>query len=315
MPGLFSTGPVVCAGTPAFQLNEVTSPSFSAGTEIYTKRSAGQPDPSFNGLVAIKPKYTFNTEEIGKLLGSVPAFGCFLFGTEPGANVATVTYIHTAFQQGCTRKTGSTHFPIQFNNGMIFVESIRAAQDQIASASVMLSPYMYGTSVPVEFPSNVALPAASSLLVEQQYTMGPVRINGTLYNSDAQSWEYTAGAEIYQRGGGGSIFPTKTGIRQREPSFMVSMDDIELARSITISGTPQSASATEFYLRKKTKHAGNVPDATAEHIKLALSASQGMIMVEDISGDDFSQIKLKIAPVTGVAAAVVATVGVAIPAS
>lgn len=303
---LYTIGSLISTGSPSFQLDGVSSPSLDMGITMVMTRGAGQPDPSHVSNISIRPVHAFTTTELATLLTNVPAFGCFFFGT--GGEATTLRAIYTQYQQGCTRVSGTNHFPVDFNQGMMVVRGISVAQDGTATAQVSIITNFDGTNVPVTFPAAVALPTIS---VDEEFGLGPVKIRGTTLDG-VQRWEYDSGVDIYQRGNSGSVYSKKIGIAQRDPKFRVYLDDLTYARTVGVPGLAQNSSATEFYLRKKTKHGTYDSDASTTHIKLALSSSQGMINIREISGDDFTQLGLEITPSTGTNPAVVPTVGVAI---
>lgn len=249
-----------------------------------TEFSASQPVPQFSGTMQASPDNRFGSSQVKAILDVCTDYniakdfsglgnvdlelkaGVNLGVRTPDANLAHIRARGTA-------------------NTALFWESFTARQGQVVELRCRLVHIFVAASGvdPLVFTNSLALTNASD--VAYLFTLGPVKINGTLLNEvEEVTWNNNITYEEVISDGDG--FLTYCGVRRTAPTISIKTKD---AAAMSLFGTRgTAASAIWVYLRKKLQSQINVADATAEHIKFVGSA--GTIKPMNLqSGDNMTQ--------------------------
>lgn len=248
------------------QINVLDNVSLDPEFEMAMERAAGEVSPSHVAIMSMAPSISFRTKEVAKVLGVVsPLTGlCFPTGT-------VVCYF--AQKGKCAPTLGAgNHVSATFASGLVVVESISA--DQAGDAVLEGKIYaIWNESDPiVQFSDSANLP--SNITVSEKFTLGPVNINGTAID-DVQSVRWDFSPQVERTSATGQAYPTMVNLETINPMIRVGFLDASRLADYAL-GLAQSGSATNSYLRKMANMGSRVADATAQHVKFAFAASQGM---------------------------------------
>lgn len=181
-------------------------------------------------------------------------------------------------EQDAVRSSGANHYRVRMTVGFLVPQRLRVEQSGIAQIELKAGARYNGSANPLILTGATALvgtPAA-----DQQFTLGPVMINGVQV-PNVVGWELDFGLELYNQVTDGNIWPTFQAVLARMNSRLTVRTREAVALStFGLVGTAQGATDSIAYLRKKNVDGtGNVADATAEHIAISMAA--GHIRVEN----------------------------------
>lgn len=249
----------------------LTDVSISEGLQEVLAHGAGAVDPSFMSLLSIEPVISVTATELTKILA--------VFGNDGLCIGSAQTYTDVQFyfvQLGkCAPRLGSTnHIKVTMNEGLIIPTTLTASQGQTATLGLEFHASYDGTNAPLSFATSQALPATAA--ISQQFTLGPVKINGTELLG-VQQTTVNWGINLAKEKGAGQVYPTFIGITQRQPSIEVRTKKLTSISTFGLTGTAQGATDSVIYFRKQSANGTLVADATSEHISVTID--DGIITV------------------------------------
>ncbi len=278
---VYTLGAVAVSGSSAFNLDGVESGNADTGLTRNALEGGGQPYPSWICTLESKPTIPLTVSDMKTLLDVVNPLSGFAF---PQTTVYTTTdFFFTKLAASGTRAGSSAHVRARLAEGFFVLNSISVAQGGHATASVTIYPTYDGTNLPFAYATTASLPHTPT--VDELFTLGPVKINGTTL-SNVTGWTLELNPQVVVPLSDGDLYPTQISLMKVTPKFTVTTTDVAALSTYTLTGTAQTSSATEFFLRKLTKHGTRVADATEEHIMFALSSSQGQIYTTGAGGSN-----------------------------
>ena len=278
---IYTLGAVVVGGSSAFNIDGVETANAETGLTRVSLEAGGQPYPSFVATVESKPMIPLTVSDIKTLLDNVSITAGFAF---PQTTVyTTVDMWFTKLAQGGVRAGSSAHLRVRMNEGMAVINTISASQGAHATADVTIYPTYDGTNVPFAYTASQSLPHTPS--VDELFTLGPVKINGTTL-TNVTSWRIEFNPSVIVPMSDGDLYPTYVGIMTMRPRITITTTDVAVLNTYTLTGTAQTSSETSVWLRKLNKHGTQVADATEENIQFSLSSSQGQIYTTTAGGSN-----------------------------
>lgn len=257
---------------PGGVIPQMSEQSLDPQTQEYVESYDGQVDPSFAAILMQKPMMRLSSTALAAVLTSV-GIGGLAYG---GVSDPVAFYYQPAAYGGTRDTTDCTRFVSE--QGMVVLDGIEAAEGQPATASLMAyCNSADGESLPMAMTSGVTLP--TPVTAKNVHTVGPVKINGVLISGVIGS-SLRFGLQVTHECADGSAYPTMAYILVRRAVATVRTRNVELVESLGLF-TPQSASqkSTLFY-RKMLPGGTRVPNATAAHVSLGISA--GMILARRV---------------------------------
>ena len=256
-------------------ISELTDTSPAANTEELVGYSAGHHLPLFRGIRSQTPDASFTANAVGQVIAAIVAGG-----NNYGLSLSGNTDLQ--YRQGTDRGTraavAGNNERLRMNKGFLLWNTIEASHQQDASIACRLVGVYDSASGnnPVVQVGTGALTGTPAAV--QFYTLGPVKINGSLLGNE-QSWSLASGATAEEQGSGGELWNSYVGIKTVDPVV-----------TITTLGKPWSnypitgvvISSLELYLRAQSPDGGRVADDTASHIKI--TATNGLVLPESASG-------------------------------
>jgi hypothetical protein len=253
------------AGT-LVQISDVTP---SHNFQDLTEFAASDPSPSFTGTHMASPDNRFNTSQIKTLLDVVKtgasgklnvvrdlSDGIVLVEFKAGENLGS--RLGAADNQGIALSMTS--------NAGVWWESLRARQGGLAEARARLAAVFLPESGNDPMVPATAQDITGTAAVVSLFTLGKVTINGTVLNGvEEMDWNNNIAYE--EVADSGEPFLTYIGTNKIAPVVRFMTNDLSVISTFTTRGKSID-SAVNVYLRKKLPSGINVPDATAEHIRL-----------------------------------------------
>jgi len=242
-----------------------------------TEFAAGQVGPQFTGTHMASPDNRFSTPQLKDILDACLAgdYGIardlsttiadieYKAGDKFGARVADITAAHLRMRMQA--------------NAMLSWESLSARQGALAEIRCrIVATFNSATgNDPLMATSAVALSATSA--VQQLYTLGPVRLNGTVMEG-VQDAQLDNNIDYEECAGDGDAFLSYVGIANYRPVFTFHSRNLLYLDTYGERGT--ALSSWYWWLKKKVASGINVADATVEHI--LFSATTGTIKARRI---------------------------------
>lgn len=261
-------------------ITQLTDLTPAANIDYLTARSAGAVVPSFRGGQNVIPDITFTTTQVKKVLDKCASYnGLYL----PLSASYVDLYYRAVTNLGMpTAIASGVHLQIRARRCVMYWTAIRAQQGQPATIDCRIVPTWDNTNAPLLATDDQAIPA--SALATEQFTMGPVKLNGSLIDG-SDNWGLELNPQIEEIVSDGDVFPTFVGCREHDPILTVANPDIEKWDSGIIGLGGLQVTTLLFWLRKKTvDQTGNVANATEEHISFTGADNPcGMATVENIN--------------------------------
>lgn len=296
------SGPIIFNGTGTFSLYEIENLTIDTGLKESIQYASGQVDPSYTAVMTSQPMVTFTTKELNTAIAGGITYDPPLAITTGGAGITSADIYWIGMAQKGTRTTGGTQFKCSILNGMVIPKSVKCSQGQPATMDCEIRTVYDGTNNPLTFATAATL--ASTPVFGQLFTLGPVEINGTTING-VQSTTVDFGFDLVNLASSGDVFDTFIAVKTRNPKITFTTTEVVELNTLGLTGTAQGVAAnTVVYFQKLTEFGTRVAAATAAHIKLNLSASQGFIYATNLSGNnnDTAIATVTISPVVGTSA-------------
>jgi len=255
----------------------ITSVEPAHNFQDLTEVAAGQVGPQFHGTHMASPDNRFGTTQIKDILDACLAGDYnisrdmtttnvdveYKAGDKYGARVADATTAHLRMRMQA--------------NALLAWESLSAQQGGLAELRCRLVATFNAATGndPLMATSAVALSYTSAL--QQFYTLGPVRLNGTVMEG-VQDAQLDNNIDYEECAGDGDAFLSYVGIANYAPVFTFHSRNLAYLDTYGERGT--ALSSWYWWLKKKIASGINVADATVEHI--LFSATVGTIKARRI---------------------------------
>lgn len=267
-------------------ISQITNARPSPKLETMLASGSGVPFPTFVGNMRQMPEKRFETTQLVSVLGAAG----MTMGDWSG-NATSLYYRRvTPFGTRDALATASGQ-KLQASIAGLVVHRVSARQNGLATADCCLYLPYDGTNAPIAVTSSVAVSGTPSS--SQQFTLGPVFINGSQINGISDV-AIDFGQQLIQTASDGELYPTFLAVGQVQPVVTFRGVDFSWA-SLGLNGS--SISSLSVYLRA-INSTGRVANGTAAHIKF--SATAGLAYIDEISGggNDSSQTACRVAPVS-----------------
>lgn len=266
--------------TPAGQIPSLMSRSINPGLEAYLLKGSGAISPGFRATMTQRPAFSASTVAIASAL---TAFGSGFYAF----SAATTLYLAKLISGGGLAGT-LAHAQLQGSKGCIIPRRLRAQQGR--EATLDFDGYFLssdGLAAPWAYTGSVSLPVIAPGV--EAFTLGPAKINASALGA-LEGFELDFGYREIVHASEGAVFPDFACYEEYHPTLTLQTADPTLINALTVGGVAQSSAVGEtpsvFYLRKLAA-AGRVAAATAQHIKLSMTA--GFFEPREIGENDSGQ--------------------------
>lgn len=278
----YTLGTLVFGGTGTFTLNGVTDRRVNPGIKEHITAAAGQPGPSHVTIMNQEPSYSATVTDVAKCLTNLGILPVEV--NSGGSGLTSATAYFTRVQDLGVRGGNSTAAKIASTRGLIVPRTLTCRQNSVATLSLDFWPTSAdGTTNPIAITTGLTLPETPA--ITEIYTLGPVDVNGTTV-PNVVGWSLDFGLDCRVKYEAGYAYPTFVAAWTQEPSLRIQTEDGISLSTYGVSGTAQGATASHLYLAKTTLAGLRVADATTEHVKITVNASQGLVYVGDIGGSN-----------------------------
>jgi len=276
-------------------ISQLTDTTPAANVNFLTEYAAGAAAPSFRGAQGAKPEIAFTTTAVKQILDL-----CGFWGADLSAGNVDL-YYRAATKRGVREAIADLdHLRIRCGPAVdgkggswLYWTRITAAQDQPATIACRLVPLYDGTNPPLVGLGSQAIPAAS--LVTQQYTLGPVMVNGAATPGGITAWDLDLGCKADEEATDGDDFLSWIGVERHEPNLTVTLRGLGDWAAIGVPGAALTALAA--YLRKRQPDLVRCySDASEVHVKIyAADNPCGLATLDTITdgGQKAAQTKLR----------------------
>lgn len=260
----YSLYPAIINGT---QLPNVKMLDPDVGAELMTVSAGGQIDPLGFSLAFKDSKTPFETHDLVTLLTPAPGIGVdILFGK---SCTAGATFQFQKATDG-TFATGNDHVTVASPKGYCYIEEISADQDAKEPATAKCQYcFLSSSGTYAALLAGQALSGSPGLAAA--FALGPIYHNGVPIVG-IQRARLTTGIRYATVRSDGETVAGEGKVEDR--NLQLECDLISLEGAVGFGwGISPAAGVVAMYLRKCISGGDRVPDATAEHIKLALAVS------------------------------------------
>jgi len=254
-------------------ITEFTGLEVSPRMDLFLANSAGMVDPLFVANRGLRPDFSFGTPQ---LKSALDISGVTIADLSSG----NTDLIFRAGEDAAAMAAAATTSGHRFRAaaGIFEVTSVSAGHRTEASAQCRMICAYDGTNVPLVYTGSVAtssITPASAL----HYLAGPCFLNGTQINA-IQSIQIDFGRQVLQIGSDGELYDTFNCEIEARPTITITA--INTGGWSTTGITGVAVTSGSFYFRKMGA-VGPVADATAGHVKFAVT--NGLACIENTSGD------------------------------
>jgi len=259
------------SATPSLTLTQLASGRVSSGIQKFVGRSAGDVYPLFQGITDATPEFSFETQELVRLINA-----CGITGT---SLAQTDWYFKKCTDLGTVVAAGtSAHERHRMTQGFLWWDRISAEHNGIATASCRAVATWDGSNNPLVRTGSTAL--SGTVAADQFFSCGPVFLNSAQV-AGVMGVDVELNATVKILSADGEPWPTMICLYEINPVVTIrtlSADSWSLAG---VAGVPLSAMSV--YLRKYANDGDRVADATEAHLKF--TASAGLITVDESAGN------------------------------
>lgn len=282
-------------------LSQFTSQELSPGIAAMIGHAAGMPFPQYAGVVNRKPEKRFATSQVktaldmcGVLLTDLSANNCDLFfkvGADAGSRQAPTDSVHKRFRAA---------------KAMMELQSLSVGHTTEAQAVCRIICGYDGVNQPLVYSGTEQLEGTPTSA--EHFYLGECHLNSAQIEG-VQDLSIDFGREVLQLGSEGEILDSANIELSQSPTILVTAINSDLWGTIGPDGV--AVTGGSFYLRKNAV-VNRVADATAQHIKFAITA--GMAYIDTTYGDGRTHnlTRLIIRPVSASATVTPITVNTAI---
>lgn len=267
MTKLFELGAVEIdtVGVESIVLDQVQTQSIDYGPEKAIIRPNGTVEAKFVGLMQQLTKITFSSQQLKTGLDNV---GISPIKIDVSTGNPGVTLWFLQLEDGENFYAGAKHVKVTINKGILIPRTVSGSQGEIAQMTFEIIPTWDLTNDPLVIEKNqtyAVTPAA-----DEQYTVGPLEIE-SLFIDTVESHTVNFGIQEKTKITGGNIFPTFTGHNSAQAMNQHVTNDADYQADYDQSGAAISDPFNFWFRKKAADGAGNVADATEEHIQFTVN--------------------------------------------
>ena len=276
----YIAGPVVVAGSSAFNIDGVSDQSTDPNTDIITLTGAGDYQPTFAGVARVAPRIKVTTTDIKTALDN----GIWLTGFAiPQTTVYTTVdlYYTRIVKQGA--RAASVNVRCRVTTGMIIPRTLAVTDGKPATLTMDIIPIWDASTAPIVFTDSQSLPHSPA--IDECWWLGPAAINGTTIDS-LQGFSLDFGIKEMVEFNSGEFYPSFVGIPAINPVITFDNRDAVQLNTYGLTGTAQGSTDSLFYLQQGTKNGARTAAGSSAHI--SFSVDDGIISVGDTGGGNDS---------------------------
>lgn len=199
-----------------------------------------------------------------------------------------------------------SHVRLTAPAGLLYIESIRAQQDEQTAAAVALKFQALGNTTTRPFTVATGQNLLGTPSIARAYKLGPVDFEGTILGG-VQSSQATTGLQCQTKRGDGRTWAVTGSMIKAAPTGEISLDTLDLAATIGF-GTMPMTNGTSLYFQQ----VGYGPDELA-HIRVTFNRGLYEVVDMGVSGEGDAALKIMLTGARDQAVLVTTAVDVALP--
>jgi hypothetical protein len=289
----------------AVTISQVEGQTFNLGTEKNVKSSGGQIYATFSGILFQAPRFAGITEALGQFIASL--------GIE-GKILTTGVELYNQLADSATggRASGTSHEKLKFVKCVVIPRQLSCSHKAIARLTFdVIGISSDGTTHPCTLTSGVALPTIAG--VSEQFTLGPLTINGTAYEG-IQELTIDFGIREAMKSGGGDCYPKAVVFENIVQKITLRTDDKALLAALSVTALAQTSTDSVIYLAKCASNGTRVANATTEHISFTIDEGMWMATEKSAQHPGTAMTSFEIEPIyDGTNAPIAVSVAAALP--
>lgn len=262
------------ADTSASIVGSITQTSLPIDNEVLKDQTGGRVYPEQITIASQKPRMTFNTFDLPKIIDGLGLIGRLL---QDGSGKPGLALYQAKYNNGSVA-TGSVHRRLRFARSHARINRISVSHRQDAQAECEAVALWDGTNDPVQIEATQALPTLPSS--PGRWTIGGLTVGGIAIGCKTQV-DIDFGIQVDAFSCDSSVWDDHFHINQIAPMITVtSLDPTNFASAaVLLKGLIGTQANSTLYLKKRTaSQASFVADATTEHIKITFA---GVILPTD----------------------------------
>lgn len=254
-------------------IDGITSQQVGHNIQKAINHNDGSPESRFAGVMSAKPTISFTTVALKKLLDVI--------GTQGAAISSSVVLFFQKTAANGKRAGSTSHLKLTIAAGLVVPRRLSVSQDGEAQLTAEIFPISSdGSTSPITYADSQSL--AGSPDSAQKYTVGPVKINGTAWES--QSIEVDFGIDVQTRSHSGYVYPVHAFINRIHPTIGFTTLDAGILATFGIPGAAQGSTDSVVYFRKLAE--GSTRDADNSSTHVSLTIDEGLITVDGGQASD-----------------------------
>lgn len=262
-------------------LGQADDINVDANIDELTMYAAGDYAPSFTGGKEVAPEFKLDTFDASGVFALV---GSGVGGVDELCRAFSAGNVDTMFRQAKNLSVPNSpasnlHYIYRVINGAMFywdgfkVNNKGEVQVMTKTIATLVS----GNPIVTQLPNQTI---STPQLVTKVYTLGKIVIDGTAITR-LKSCNWSNGVKLEKETADGEASPTFCGIEQIKPTVQFDTQNLAVINAFGFSGY-KITSTFDVYLRKRAISGINVPDATAEHIRIRATA--GTVQFQSTGG-------------------------------
>ena len=256
-------------------IDQIIAQSISPQLAAVVSAGDGQIFGSHVTAGRIEPSISFATTGLTAALGKITTSGFPLVAAD------AATFFFQKRVKGGALAVGATHIEAIVTEGIVVPRTLSADQESAALSCDCIATYD-GTNLPILVDAAHAVALVPT--IAEKFVAGPCNINNVQLEGIV-SIEVDFGISLTIPAHDGHVYPRYAAIASIRPLIKIRTIDAVSLSTFGVAGTAQGATASVVYFRACAQGGGRVANATAEHIKIANTASKGIISVESLSAE------------------------------
>lgn len=260
----------------SFNIREIVNADYKTDVKDTGFRQSGAIYRSQSIITTAEPMVDIESMDLYGLVGSIdPSAGLAITSS---ASILVPLQVRTA---GGMFVANGNNYTLSATLGLLVPDEISASQDDEAGVTVKYKLHLAssdGMTAPVAINQSATL---GSQAYVASYSMGPVKINGTVING-VKSWSYKFGIGVKVDRYGGGVYPTMAGIVINEvnPEMEITFEDAASLKAFEHYGALNTTA--QVFARKNLS--GGTREDDADGVHFSATMTNGIQILQSVSG-------------------------------
>lgn len=260
----------------SFSIRQIVNSDYKTDVKDVGFRQSGSIYRSQSIINTAEPMADIESMDLYGMVGGINASSGLAL-TSPG----TITIPLQARTAGGMFVANGNNYTLSSTLGLLVPSEISASQDSEAGVTVKYKLHFAssdGVTAPVAINDSATL---GSQAYVASYSMGPVKINGTVIDG-VKSWSYKPGISVKVDRYGGGVYPTIAGIVINEvnPEMEITFEDAASLKAFEHYGALNATA--QVFARKNLS--GGTREADGDSVHFSATLTNGIQILQGVSG-------------------------------